>query len=101
MSVLKKCLLKKLNKPYFGFGKLAIGNHKIEGFKVVKNKYAKKNKVDNNSTSIMVELYEEILYLPPYFRTKLSDADVDDLNKCISENENVYLHFGGKQKDSK
>lgn len=100
MSVLKKLLVKKLNKPYLGFAKLAIGNHKIEGFKIVKNKYADKNEPDNK-TSIMVELYEEILYLPPYFRTKLSDADVDDLNKCISENENVYLYFGGKQKDSK
>lgn len=98
MNALKK--LKELSgKQYLGFAKLTEGYHLIKAFRVVKNKFGKKS--EGSGHSIMVEINDQVLFLPQYFRTILSDADVKELNSSIEENEKVYLFFGGRIEDSK
>lgn len=93
MNVLKKL---EENKPYYGFTKLSIGFHRIALFRVVKNKFEKKEDVK----SILVELEDQVIFLPQYFREKISDSDVCELNSCINKNKDIYLHFGGKNETS-
>lgn len=99
MDVLKKLEDTKPNKPYNGFTKLSIGIHQIMGVRFVKNKFGKKG--DGSSKSILVELEDEVLFLPQYFTQKLSKEDVHDLNSSIQSNENVYIFFGGKNESTK
>lgn len=99
MNVLKKLEDTKPNKPYNGFAKLCIGIHQIMSVRFVKNKFGKKG--DGSSKSILVELEEEVLFLPQYFSQKLSKEDVHELNSSIESNENVYLFFGGKSESNK
>lgn len=98
MEVLKKLEEVRPNKPYHGFGKLSIGFHRIECFRVVKNKFGKKG--DGSNKSILVELCEEVLFLPQYFWGNLTEDDIKSLNASINGKENVYLYFGGKHEDT-
>lgn len=98
MDVLKKLEEVKPNKPYNGFGKLCIGFHLIISFRFVKNKFGKKG--DGSNKSILVELKDEVLFLPQYFCQKLSKEDIRVLNSSIESKENVYLFFGGKQESN-
>lgn len=92
MSALQK--IKSIgNKPYNGFSKLPHGYHKIVGFKLTKNKYAADDD-QGNKKSILVELKNEILFLPQYFTESISEDDINDIN---SSNEILYLYFGGKR----
>lgn len=93
MSVLKKL---EENKPYHGFSKLSIGFHQIVLFRAVKNKYDKKNE---DAKTILVELDDQVVFLPQYFREKISDSDIIELNAGINMNEQVFLYFGGKKLD--
>lgn len=99
MSVLKKLEEVQPHKPYNGFAKLSIGFHQIENFRIVKNKFGKK--VDDSNKSILVELKDEVLFLPQYFRQNFSDDDIRELNSEIEKEENIYLYFGGKQENCK
>lgn len=95
MNALKKLENLKTGKAYKGFANLDLGFHLIECFRLVKNKY--KKKVEGNKKSIIVELKDEILFLPAYFLQKLSEDDINELNSSISsEGEKVYLYFEGK-----
>lgn len=85
------------SKSYNGFTRLSIGYHKIESFRLVKNKHAKKNS-DDNQKSILVELEKEVLFLPQYFMNVL---DQDDLSNLNSADEINYLYFGGKRENNK
>lgn len=98
MEVLKKLANVKPNKPYNGFGKLSIGFHQIESFRVTKNKFGKKG--EGNSKSILIELSDEVLFLPQYFWNKLTEDDIKTLNSSIEANDRVYLYFGGKHEES-
>lgn len=84
------------SKPYQGFAKLNIGYHKIVCFRLVPNKFAKENNRDEKS--ILVELEEEVLFLPQYFMNVLNKDDINELN---SVDEIHYLYFGGKREANK
>lgn len=59
------------SKPYLGFSKLSVGYHKIECFRLVKNKFAKKNTTGDEEKSILVELEDQVIILPQYFLSVL------------------------------
>lgn len=94
MNALKKLEDFKPNKPYHGFAKLSIGYHEIRSFRYVKNKFGKKG--DGSNRTILVELNDEVVFLPQYFCQKLNDADLNELNSTIEKNQHVYLYFGGR-----
>lgn len=96
MNVLKKLEDLNPNKPYHGFTKLSIGYHQISSFRSVKNKFGKKGV---SGKSILVELNDQIIFLPQYFWQKLNENDLQELNSCIEKGENLYLFFGGKQEE--
>lgn len=98
MNVLKKLENAQPSKPYRGFAKLNEGNYEILNFRVVKNKFGKK--ADGSNKSILVELAEEVLFLPQYFWQKLNAEDIRELNDGIQTNEKVYLHYGGKSSEN-
>lgn len=82
-------------KPYFGFTKLAHGNYEIVKFRLVKNKLYKP---DNGKLPriLLVELEDQILFLPEYFARRFKDDDskVDELN---NDGVKKFLHFGGSR----
>lgn len=96
MNVLKKLEDLKPNKLYHGFAKLSIGYHEIRCFRSVRNKFGKKG---GSGKSIIVELEDQILFLPQYFWQKLNENDLQELNSSIENGEYVYLYFGGKQEE--
>lgn len=95
------CALARLrmigNKPYHGFGQLAVGYHKIESFRLVKNKFADKES-DKNQKTILVELEDQVLFLPQYFMNAINESEIDELN---SADEVHYLYYGGKRENKK
>lgn len=90
-------VLKKLDdaKPYHGFPKLEIGFHKIELFRSMDNKYAKKDEVEK-SKSILVELADQVIFLPQYICARMTESDVCELNTSLKNKEEMFLHFGGR-----
>lgn len=96
MNVLKKLESVQANKPYHGFTQLKKGSHEILNFRYVKNKFGKKS--DGSNKNILVELNDEVLFLPQYFQQKLNSEDICEMNESISSNVKIYLHFGGKVK---
>lgn len=101
MSALAKLRMVTSNqstsKPYHGFTKLSVGYHKIECFRLVKNKFTK-DATDDQKKTILVELENEIVFLPQYFMNVL---DKDDLNNLNCADEINYLYFGGKREKNK
>lgn len=97
MNALAKLRMVGESKPYHGFTKLSVGYHKIVCFRLVKNKFTKNNTTGDEKT-ILVELENEIIYLPQYFMNVLDKDDVNNLN-CAEEIH--YLYFGGKREKSK
>lgn len=89
------------SKPYHGFSKLDLGYYEIERFRFVKNKLYNPN-VENPRLKrvLLVELKEEVLFLPEYFATNFNDDDakVEELN---SDGVKKYLYFGGKRPKNK
>lgn len=81
-----------VSKPYHGFAKLEIGYHQIVCFRIVKNKFGKKG--DGSNKNILVELNDEVLFLPQYFLQKINEEEVISLSSTIESNENVHLYFG-------
>lgn len=90
---------KPTNKQYLGFAKLSVGFHEILCFRYVKNKYGKKS--DGSNKSILIELDNEVLFLPQYFCQQLTQSDLNDLNKSINKNKKMFLYFGGRFEESK
>lgn len=97
MEALKKLQEVKANKPYLGFPKLSVGYHQVLCFQSVKNKFGKKTGVSNKS--ILLELKEQVVFLPQYFWQKINEKDLEDLNSLIENGEFIYLFFGGKQQE--
>lgn len=95
MNALKKLESLKPNKPYYGFTKLAVGFHEVIVFRVVKNKFGKKGEGSNKT--ILVELADQVLFLPQYFWQRLNEDDIRELNTEIEKNKKIYVYFGGKQ----
>lgn len=98
MNILKKLQEVSAAKPYRGFSKLAIGYHEIVGIRTVKSKFSKSDS-DEAGKSILVELKNEILFLPQYFSSCLDEKDMDELSS--SKVEDMYLYFGGRRNQSK
>lgn len=97
MQALKKLAQSVGSKPYNGFTKLSNGYHKIFAFRAVKNKFAKKG---DSAKTILVELEKEVVFLPGYFWQKINEKDLADLNVLIEKGGEVFLYFGGKQKET-
>lgn len=91
MSALLKLQEASDMKPYNGFTKLSLGYHEILHFRMVKNKFAKK---DDCKHSIIVELENEIVFLPKYFAVDMKDSDIEELN---TDGQKKFLYFGGKR----
>lgn len=98
MDALTKIQMIGVSKPYRGFTNLAVGYHKIARFRLVKNKFVNKNAKESDKKSILVELDEEVVFLPQYYRDVLSEDDIINLN---SAQESMYLYFGGRRENSK
>lgn len=101
MNALKKLQQAGDTKPYHGFKTLEIGYHKVFGFRFVKNKYEKKDENGEHSKTILVELKDQIVFLPRYFMDYLKEKDIAELNSNCIDDENVFLYFGGQKKDSR
>lgn len=93
MSALLKLQEASDMKPYNGFSKLSRGYHEILHFRMVKNKFAKK---DDCKNSIIIELENEIVFLPKYFAVDMKESDIVDLN---TDGQKKFLFFGGKRDD--
>lgn len=93
MSALLKLQEASDMKPYNGFSKLTRGYHKILHFRMVKNKFAKR---DDCKHSIIVELENEIVFLPKYFAIDMKESDIEDLN---TDGQKKFLFFGGRSNE--
>lgn len=92
MSVFEKLQKVGQEKPYNGFKKLTIGYHKILRFRVVSSKFA--------TSSVLVELKKEVIFLPNYFTYDLTEEELKELTSPIVD-ECYYLYFGGERKREK
>lgn len=90
----------KFNKPYLGFSKLDHGNYKIVRFSFFKNKNYVPAEPKSVPRILMVELEDQVLFLPEYFSAGLNDDDakIVELN---SDGIVKYLYFGGKRTSGK
>lgn len=63
-------------KPYYGFSNLAPGHYEVECFRFVKNRFYKPD-VENPDVprSLMVELKDQVLFLPSRFAKRLDNDD--------------------------
>lgn len=96
MDLLKSATNLNEQKPYIGFAKLAIGNYEVIQFRLVKNKLYNVNSAKPGlKRSLLVELKDQVLFLPEYFGKLFNDDDakVAELNKGPKK----YLYFGGSR----
>lgn len=87
-------------KPYYGFSKLPIGNHEILKFRVVNNKQYMPNNVKTGlKHAILIELKDQVLFLPPYFSNKFVGEDGDicvaKVNELNGDMDKTFMYFGG------
>lgn len=97
MSVFEKLKELSPDKPYIGFTHLSIGYHRALSFRKIKSKFEKKDDNGEPLKSILVELRNQVLFLPRYFLGVLNDADIDELNANIENKKPVYIYFGGSK----
>lgn len=83
MNVLKKLNQIESDKPYHGLPKLQLGYHEIFHFRESHGKYGR---------GVIVELRNEIIFLPQHLAERLDDKDIDELNNFY---EAIFLFFGG------
>lgn len=98
MSALAKLQMIGSGKPYNGFIKLALGYHEIVRFRLIKNKYKKDDENNQDEKCMILELQEEIVFMPQYFSRNVNETDVISLN---SDGVQKYLYFGGKREKNK
>lgn len=96
MIALRKLEVVEPSKAYLGFAHLSVGYHKILEFRLTKNKYGKKGE-----KSVLIELEDQVLFLPSYFKDKLTSDDISELNSSIGKNIPIYIFFGGKDERTK
>lgn len=97
MDAFKKLNFLSERKPCSGFTKLNIGFHAIEYFKIVNSKFGIKKNEDEPPKSLLVELTDRTVFLPNHFLERLTQQDLDEMNKSSST---IYLFFGGKSADT-
>lgn len=86
------------SKPYHGFKNLAHGKYKIVRFKLVNNKYPRDDDASgstNPSVAVMVELENEVLFLPQHLARKFN-SNPDIVRQINDSGITFYLYFGGK-----
>lgn len=88
-------------KPYYGFSTLPHGNYKIEKIKVVSNKHYKANDRRSFQQSLMVEIADQVLFLPNYFTASFVGEDGLVVDEKIAEvnASNLFMYFGGARPD--
>lgn len=98
LSILKSRGFKD-SKPYRGFASLAIGNYPITKFRWVKNKNYNEKREGSLKRVLLVELEDQVLFLPEYFARGFDDDDkkVKELN---TDGVKKFLHFGGKRSNT-
>lgn len=89
------------SKPYHGFKELSRGKHRILKFKLVRNKFAKEAASEGEATtssqwSIMVELEDQVLFLPQHLARKFNNSP-DTVRQINESGITFYLYFGGKR----
>lgn len=55
----------------------------------------RKPSIKKNTKSLLVELRDEVVFLPQYFLNKLDEEDIAELNS--TGGETLYLYFGGRR----
>lgn len=95
MSAFDKLKENSESKPYNGFNKLTLGFHEIHCFRLVANKFAPK---DVNEKTLLVELANEVLFLPQHFAKNFTEEDIININ---SDSEMKFLFFGGRREHNK
>lgn len=92
LNLLRSCGYQ--SKPYIGFAKLSHGNHEIKRFRFVTNKLYNPESVKSLKPILLVELADQVLFLPEYFAVNLNNDDkkVYELN---SDGVKKFLYFGG------
>lgn len=83
------------SKPYKGFGKLPYGNHEIERFRLVSNKMYKPTCEKSYKTILLVELKNEVLFLPSYFAADFQYEGAKKLHEINSDGIKKFLFYGG------
>lgn len=83
-------------KPYNGFDELPIGNYEILSFAFVRNQYYDPDDKRSPPRIIMIELSDQILFLPPYMALKLRDDD-EKLKSLNEDGVKRYLCYGGRR----
>lgn len=82
------------SKPYRGFAKLKQGDYPIAKFKLVRNKYYDAENVNSVKRILLVELDDQVLFLPQIFASNFGDNDA--LIKTLNADEKKrFLCFGG------
>lgn len=82
------------SKPYLGFPKLDYGNHEIKLFRLVNNKNYNAATEGSLKRILLVELEDQVLFLPAYFAKSLQD---DKAVAELNSGGKKYLYFGGKR----
>lgn len=85
------------SKPYLGFSQLKKGHHEIVNFRLVNNKMYNERAENSAKYVILVELKNQILFLPKYFAQHFQDEngadEVEELNRGVKK----YLFFDGRR----
>lgn len=81
-----------------GICHLAMGYHEIFGFRVVKNKFDEDNPDETKSKKIIVELQNEIVFLPQYFLQHFNKQDIEALDFCGAENMYLFVLWWATQR---
>lgn len=87
-------------KPYLGFKSLKEGEYEILSFRLVKNKQFKGDDDKKKLKRVLlVELDNQVLFLPEYFATPFNDDDskIEELN---NDGVRKFLYFGGGRPNS-
>lgn len=85
-------------KPYKGFGELEIGEYEIVLFRFVRNKFFDPTVANSLRRVLVVELDDQILFLPSYMAVNFRDDDklLEALN---NDGVKRFLCFGGRREN--
>lgn len=97
LDLLQSCQSQE-RKPYNGFSKLSLGNHEIVKFRLVKNKMYNKRNANSMKQVILVELMDEVLFLPEYFAVPF-DNDASKVDSLNNDGVKKFLCFDGKREN--
>lgn len=85
-------------KPYIGFSKLKQGHYKIEKFRLVANKCYNEKVEKSMKRVLLIELKDQVLFLPGYFAEKFQGENDDQKVNLLNEDGvKKYIFFGGKR----